>query len=159
MTEFKRKLDMEHMEVVDCEGKGGGLAVLWRRDVDVVVRGKSKYYIDMEVSVTGESAWRFTGMYGEPHADIKYKTWDVLRKLHGENAAGLPWLCAGDFNEILFHHEKEGGVPRSQACLNRFKEALEWCDLTDLGLLEMCSRGETRKQRPANISWRDWIEW
>lgn len=45
----------------------------------------------------------------------------------------LPWLCAGDFNEILFHHEKEGGVPKNQACLDRFKEALEDCDLHDLG--------------------------
>jgi hypothetical protein len=50
---------------------------------------------------------------------------------HEQNS--LPWLCAGDFNEILFHHEKEGGVPRSQACLDRFKEALEDCDFLDLG--------------------------
>jgi endonuclease/exonuclease/phosphatase family metal-dependent hydrolase len=44
----------------------------------------------------------------------------------------LPWLCAGDFNEILYHHE-EGGVRRPQACLDLFKEALEGCELDDLG--------------------------
>lgn len=45
----------------------------------------------------------------------------------------MPWLCTGDFNEILNHHEKEGGVPRSQVCLDNFKQALEDCDLLDLG--------------------------
>ena len=45
----------------------------------------------------------------------------------------MPRLCAGDFNEILYHHEKEGGVPRTQYCLDRFKGALEVCELDDLG--------------------------
>lgn len=29
--------------------------------------------------------------------------------------------------------EKEGGVPRPQSCMDHFKEALEFCSLTDLG--------------------------
>ena len=44
-----------------------------------------------------------------------------------------PWLCAGDFNEILYSWEKEGGVPKPQAQMDRFKEALEVCELNDLG--------------------------
>jgi hypothetical protein len=35
------------------------------------------------------------------------ETWRILRTLN--NLYKKPWLCLGDFNEILFGHEKEGG--------------------------------------------------
>ena len=54
------------------------------------------------------------------------------RKIHGEED-NLPWLCCGDFNEILFNYEKEGGPPRVQRCMEDFRKALEDCDLHDLG--------------------------
>jgi hypothetical protein len=56
---------------------------------------------------------------------------EEVRDLHGLRE--LPWLCAGDFNEILHLHKKDGGLPRSKACMDRFKEALEKCELSDLG--------------------------
>jgi hypothetical protein len=37
MKRFKQMLSMGKMAVVDCEGKGGGLAVFWRRGIDVAV--------------------------------------------------------------------------------------------------------------------------
>lgn len=70
-------------------------------------------------------------MYGEP--ELKEKTLELLGWLKDQENKKLPWLCAGDFNEILYHHEKEGGAPRAQACMDRFKEALEGCELDDLG--------------------------
>ena len=33
---------------------------------------------------------------------------------------------------FFFFHEKEGGRLRSQACMDRFRDALEHCDLHDL---------------------------
>lgn len=39
----------------------------------------------------------------------------------------------GDFNEILLLGEKEGGIPRPQSCMDMFQEALEDCELHDLG--------------------------
>jgi hypothetical protein len=39
----------------------------------------------------------------------------------------------GDFNEILLSCEKESRVDRSQACMDCFREALEDCELSDLG--------------------------
>ena len=45
----------------------------------------------------------------------------------------LPWFCCGDFNEILFNYEKEGGPPRVERCMVDFRKALEDCDLHDLG--------------------------
>jgi hypothetical protein len=41
----------------------------------------------------------------------------------------------GDFNEILYLHEKEGGNPRPQQYMNAFRDALVDCDLKDLGYL------------------------
>lgn len=83
--------------------------MLWRGGVDVTIRGKSRNHIDMEIDAGMGRRWRFTGVYGESRAELKHETWALLMKLfveHEENP--LPWLCAGDFNEILFHHEKEG---------------------------------------------------
>ena len=44
------------------------------------------------------------------------------------------WPC-GDFNEILFQHEKEGGAPRSKTMMENFRRALEDCELHDLGFV------------------------
>ena len=74
-----------------------------------------------------------TRIYGEPQFELKYKTWELMEWLKDQDNEQMPWLCAGDFNEILYHHEKEGGVPRTQSCLDRFKGAQEVCELDDLG--------------------------
>ncbi|PKA62871.1 hypothetical protein AXF42_Ash018865 [Apostasia shenzhenica] len=36
----------------------------------------------------------------------------------------MSWLCAGDFNEILFQYEKQGGAPRDEKKISMFGEAL-----------------------------------
>jgi hypothetical protein len=45
----------------------------------------------------------------------------------------MPWLAIGDFNEILYHHEKEGGRSRAQVHLQAFQDALTDCELADIG--------------------------
>jgi exonuclease III len=42
-------------------------------------------------------------------------------------------VCMGDFNEIMFQHEKQGGVMRSLGCMDKFQSALKDCGLDDLG--------------------------
>jgi hypothetical protein len=74
-------------------------------------------------------------VYGEPQLENKFKTWELLAGLHNQDTEHLPWLCADDFNEIIFHHEKEGGNPRPQVYIDRFKNALEVCELDDLGFV------------------------
>ncbi|KAK7246003.1 hypothetical protein RIF29_40860 [Crotalaria pallida] len=46
----------------------------------------------------------------------------------------LPWLLRGDFNEILWSGEKEGGARKDQGLINRFREALDDCGLEDVGV-------------------------
>jgi hypothetical protein len=45
----------------------------------------------------------------------------------------LPWVMVGDFNEILYSHEKEGGSVRSQRCMQAFRDTLVDCNLEDMG--------------------------
>ncbi|KAL0405316.1 UNVERIFIED_CONTAM: hypothetical protein Slati_3845500 [Sesamum latifolium] len=63
---------------VDSYGKAGGLMLLWRKDINLVVKSYSYSHIDAVLSKEdGTEGWRFTGVYG-------------------------------DFNEILSQDEKTG---------------------------------------------------
>ncbi|XP_073355407.1 uncharacterized protein [Aegilops tauschii subsp. strangulata] len=126
------KMNMTCMLVKNCEGQSGGLALFWKKGVNLRVVGfMSKYHIDAEITEDDGFKWRFTGIYGEPKMEKKVKTWRLLRNLKNQNDKS--WLCAGDFNEVLHVWEKEGGAPRNQGYLDRFKDALECCELGNLG--------------------------
>ena len=132
MERLKMTLNMPNMVCKECEGRSGGLAILWKNEVNLVVRPvMSHYHIDVEITGDDGFVWRLTGMYRESKSGEKEKTWRLLRALHGQSA--LPWMCFGDFNEILFASEKQGGHPRAQSCMEKFRTALEYCELEDLG--------------------------
>ena len=82
--------------------KQGGIAVLWRRGIDVALKNFSDNHIDVDVTETDGSAWRFTGVYGFPQTEAKHRTWTLLKDLRLQDNINVPWLCAGDFNEFLF---------------------------------------------------------
>lgn len=86
-------------------------------------------YVDSEITEEDGFVWRLTGFYGEP--EEKQLSWRALRVLNASQQR--PWLCVGDFNEILLSCEKEGGLPWSQCCMDWFREALEDCELVDVG--------------------------
>jgi hypothetical protein len=126
------KLGMPNLIVKDCDGKGGGLALFWKTTFNLRLVGFiSKYHIDAEITEEDGFVWRFTGVYGEPKTEEREKTWKLLRTLKNQN--NRPWLCIVDFNETLHAWEKEGGVPKPQWRMDRFREALEFCELDDLG--------------------------
>jgi hypothetical protein len=145
----------------------GGIAVLWRKGIHVVLQNYSQNHINVHVVEDDGFRWRFTGVYGESKEERKYITWGRLRQLNNLEPQSVPWLCAGDFNEILFRNEKEGGNERPQRCMDKFREALEECDLHDLGFSgdrftwrnKQMKRNTHIRERldraVANYTWRD----
>ena len=109
---FRWKLGLTNMVAKDCEGRSGGLALFWRKGIDLTAGLKSRYHIDATITQPDGFKWRFTGIYGDPKAENRENTWKLLRNI--SHHSKLPWICAGDFNEILFDFEKEGGVARPQ---------------------------------------------
>ncbi|KAK1661452.1 hypothetical protein QYE76_049611 [Lolium multiflorum] len=75
--------------------------------------------------------WCTTFVYGEPRRDKHHEFWQLLRHLHSVWKG--PWLCYGDFNEVLTHDEHYGLSERSDAHMLLFRECLEDCGLVDLG--------------------------
>ncbi|KAM0872963.1 hypothetical protein ACQ4PT_038412 [Festuca glaucescens] len=44
-----------------------------------------------------------------------------------------PWLCCGDFNEVLLQDKHFGSTDRSDAQMELFRDCLDACNLVDLG--------------------------
>ena len=118
--------------VVPSEGRSGGLAMLWKREVQLEIMGYSRNHIDAIVTeqVSGYR-WRITGFYGHPKTHKRNESWDELVALNRKFK--LPWLCFGDFNEILSMSEKLGGAMRSQKQMEGFREVVNFCGFKDLG--------------------------
>ena len=75
--------------------------------------------------------WRFIGFYGEPITHKGHELWELLLQLHSQ--FNLPWLCAGDFKEILKGVEKQGGSNRSHAHMQLFRDTMDKCGFIDMG--------------------------
>ena len=117
MKRIKVMLNMPNMEVKYCEGRSGGLAFFWKDDVKLTVNPRMlRYNIDVVMSREDSFTWRLTGIYGEPQAGAREKMWKLMTIIHGQS--NLPWMVLGDFNEILFENEKQGGQAKTQASMH-----------------------------------------
>jgi hypothetical protein len=87
--------------------------------------------MDATISKEDEEPWRVTFVYGEPKRGLRIEFWDLLRCLRREWSG--PWLCYGDFNEVLSQDEHYGARDRSDAQMVLFRNCLDDCNLMDLG--------------------------
>ena len=67
-------------------------------------------FIDVNFMNDNIVQWCFMGFYGHPNWRDRYLSWDDICNLH--NKGDHPWVVLGDFNEILYPSEKEGGMAR-----------------------------------------------
>jgi hypothetical protein len=69
--------------------------------------------------------------YGEPKRELRHEFWTLLRRIHAQWTG--PWICCGDFNEVLCGDEHLGSSDRSEAQMSMFRDCIEECGLVDLG--------------------------
>lgn len=63
----------------------------------------------------------------------------------------IPWVCFGDFNEIMWSTEKRGGNPRHSFYMEMFRDVIARCKLTDLGFMGAKFTWSNGRQGDANI--------
>ncbi|XP_073120041.1 uncharacterized protein [Henckelia pumila] len=117
---------------VDSLGRSGGLSILWKDPIAVCIKSFSQGHIDCVIQ-HDTKRWRFTGVYGNPDASLRYLTWELLDRLANlHEFKDLPWLLGGDFNEICFDSEKLGGNKRPNSQLEAFRKCLDGCNVQSL---------------------------
>ena len=108
MTRIKRKLDRQQGLVVLSVRRGKGLALLWKSSMKVDVQTYSPLHIDVIITdKQSNKQWRFIGFYNHLETNKREESWRLLEEL--SKRSDLPWICMGDFNEIMHGREKEGG--------------------------------------------------
>ncbi|XP_050264146.1 uncharacterized protein LOC126708397 [Quercus robur] len=127
------KINFDQKWVVSRVNRGGGLVLFWKNSVNLTVVDSHRYYIDTIINGNSENEWRFTGFYGEPETSRRIEAWNKLRSLNSRQ--NRPWLCAGDFNEIIRHDEKLGGPRREHNQMQLFRDVIDECGFMDLGFV------------------------
>ncbi|KAH9769036.1 hypothetical protein KPL71_011840 [Citrus sinensis] len=126
-----RRLNLDNCFAVSRTMMSVGLVMMWNSEITVNITSYSSHHIDAIIKKYSGKRWRCTGIYGHPEAQQKRHTWTLMRRLAG--LSPLPWLCIGDFNEIMHPNEKSGGNDRNVSMISEFREVAYECNLIDVG--------------------------
>ena len=91
--------------VVKYPNAGGGLALLWKGDVQLDAVNYMANHILAKVVEGDGFVWFLSGFYGWPEASQKVMSWVLLQHLRSV-VDGL-WVCIGDFNVTLYKEAKQ----------------------------------------------------
>jgi len=122
---FQNKIIVKHVD------GGGGLAFLWKNDLKLKVINYTANHVLARVTEEDVFVWFMTGFYGWPETQQKFKSWKLLE--HLKTFVEGPFLCFGDFNTILHSSEKQCTKQPHTAQIDAFRQALDICQLEDLG--------------------------
>ena len=115
--------------VTPTSSGSGGLALLWKNDIDVNILTSNPNFIDTMISFKGTS-FNGTFVYGAPDWTKRQEVWDSLADISASRNAA--WFLTGDFNEITDNSEKAGGRERPESSFCAFRSFISSCDLFDL---------------------------
>lgn len=93
---------------MDCDGRKGGLALLWNENNEVRILHYSKNHIQVSKKNNPNQEWFFTGIYGNPDKAMTHETWDLIKYLR--KVDGSPWMICWDLTRFLVIQKKLGAT-------------------------------------------------
>ncbi|KAK4259111.1 hypothetical protein QN277_005478 [Acacia crassicarpa] len=111
MRKVRRRCGFNEEWIVNPVGISGGLALWWSDVLTVNILFSSSNIIHTSViSETLSTPSYITFIYGPTDEGDRMLCWQKVRRI--SNNIRDPWMCIGDFNDILSQQEKSGGLPR-----------------------------------------------
>lgn len=124
-----QSLEYNNNFLVPPIGLSGGLALLWRNEINLTVLNSSPNFTDTRVIYKNNSFY-LTLIYGSPRQKNKAVFLEGISKLgQGRDSA---WALTGDFNDILENSEKDGGPTRCEGLFIPFKSFVSENGLWDV---------------------------
>lgn len=132
MEKVARKMGYSKVFNVDPLGFAGGLLLFWRPgEINLEVVGHTSQVIHCVVKDNRGMDVRISFAYVRPNRLSKEMFWRECRS-YSESFQG-PWVMLGDFNDIANVTEQWGSEEINHGNVNRFIEARDRCNLSDLG--------------------------
>ncbi|KAM2044525.1 hypothetical protein ACFX1T_008833 [Malus domestica] len=129
---LKKRLGMEFLHAVEPKGIGGGLCVFWMDGPKILLVKSADHMIKVNVwDDDKECYWRLFGIYASSDEKKRRDQWRTLGNRIGRERD--PCLLIGDFNDILYNGEKDGGNHRYAASMRDFRDFVANNELLDLG--------------------------
>ncbi|XP_042974569.1 uncharacterized protein LOC122306196 [Carya illinoinensis] len=100
-------------------------------------------------------SWHLSAIYGHSETPLKQNTWNLLRLLNDQMSR--PWLCCGDFNEILDLSENLGGRVRPASQMRGFRDALDYCQLRSIPAVGPLYTWSNFQEGPALV--HEWLDY
>ena len=125
---------------------------MWKNDVHMELINYTANHILVKVMEDDSFGWFLSGFYGWPEACQKVKSWELLR--HIKSVVDGPWVCIGDFNAIQNSTEKLSKRQPQYSQIDAFCDALEHCQLQDLGFRGYKYTWNNKRPRDANTRLR-----
>ena len=159
-----RELPYPNKFLVKKPNGGGGLALIWKAEVQLDVINFTEHHIIARVVEDDGFAWMLTCFYEWLEASQKHKSWALFN--HLRSFVDCPWCCIGDFNAIISSIEKQSRFPPPFKQMDEFRAALDACNLVDLGYVgypytwnnkrpEMDNTKDRLDRVVANTGWRN----
>ena len=83
MEKIKNRVGFANGLIVPSQGRSGGVALFWTREINLEIKSFSGNHIDAIVrEADNNSMWRITGFYSHPETHKRYESWHLLSFLH-----------------------------------------------------------------------------
>ena len=124
------QLTYEHRVLVPPVGHGaGGLALLWKQEVNLQVLSANANHIDTCIEFEGNNFFAFF-IYGDTDKPKRRQLWEHI--IYLSDSRDAPLFVTGDFNDLTSNTEKEGGPSREEGSFTDMRTFMAEADLYDL---------------------------
>jgi hypothetical protein len=131
----------------------GGLCFGWKPGVDIEPTSQNHNLINLLVfSDPPNLPWMLSAIYGPPYKKKKKIFWESMHQI--ATSFSGPWLCIGDFNEVLLQVDKKGGRSVTSSSSNGFNSLVSQQGLVDLGFIGNPYTWTNKRHNFANIKER-----
>lgn len=131
VLKLRRRLRFQNSFIVNPMRTAGGLAIFWDEEVLLTIDSFIEHVIIAHCHLpTSNQRMHISFIHAPNEFNERRMLWEyICRKSYHFH---LPWVCIGDFNELLYQWEKVGKKRIENYRIAAFRDFLNHCSLMDM---------------------------